>query len=103
MNIPKKRKIQQIAHSNTIGINSKEFIKIKNNLTPEPYSFLATCTNLPSSNSFCYQKKTARYIMILKKITPIPYEKNLTTKRFALEIITATISAMNLGSNEQEF
>lgn len=41
--------------------------------------------------------------MILKKITPIPYEKNLTTKRFALEIITATISAMNVGSNEQEF
>ena len=38
--------------------------------------------------------------MILKKITPIPYEKNLTAKRFALEIITATISAMNLGSNE---
>ena len=47
MKIPNKRELQQIALNHSSDIGFKNFIKIYEKCTAEPYSFLVNDTNLP--------------------------------------------------------
>ena len=54
MKIPSKKELQQINHSS--DINFKDFMKIFEKYTEEPYSFLVNDTTLPSNNSLRFGK-----------------------------------------------
>ena len=47
MRIPNKRELQQIALNHSSDMDFKDFMKIYNKCTAEPYSFLANNTTLP--------------------------------------------------------
>ena len=50
--IPNKRELQQIALNHSSDISTKDFIKIYEKCTAEPYSFLVNDTTLASDNPF---------------------------------------------------
>ena len=50
MEIPNKRELRQIALSHSSDFDFKNFMKIYNKCTAEPYSFLVNDTTLPSDN-----------------------------------------------------
>ena len=56
MKIPNKRELQQIALNYSWDISSKDFIKIHNKGTAEPYSFLVNDTMLASDNPLRFRK-----------------------------------------------
>ena len=56
MKIPNKSQLQQIAVNHSPDIDFKDFIKIYNECTNEPYSFLVTDTTLASDNPLRFRK-----------------------------------------------
>ena len=50
--IPNKRELQHIALNHLSHISTKDFIKIYEKCTAEPYSFLVNDTTLASDNAF---------------------------------------------------
>ena len=56
MKVPNKRRLQQIALNHSSDIDFKDFIKIYQNFTAEPYSFLVNDTTLPSDNLLRFTK-----------------------------------------------
>ena len=50
MKIPNKGELQQIATNHSSDIDFKDFMKIYEKCSAEPYSFLVNDTNLPSDN-----------------------------------------------------
>ena len=56
MNIPNKRELQQIALNPSSDINLKDFIKICEKCTAEPYSFLVNDATLLSDNPLRFRK-----------------------------------------------
>ena len=56
MKIPNKRELQQIALNHSSDIDFKDFVKIYNKCTDEPYSFLANDTTLSSGNPLRFRK-----------------------------------------------
>ena len=50
MKIPNKRELQQIASNHLFDIDLKDFIKLDQDYTKEPYSFLVNDTTLSSDN-----------------------------------------------------
>ena len=56
MKIPNKRDLQQIASNHMSDINFKDFIKIYEKCTAEPYLFLVNDTTLPSDNPLRFRK-----------------------------------------------
>ena len=56
MKIPNKREFQQVELNHSSDINSKDFIKIYNKYTAEPYSFLVNDAMLASNNSLRLRK-----------------------------------------------
>ena len=55
--IPNKRELQQIALNHSSDISTKDFIKIYEKCTAEPYSFLVNDTTLASDNPLRFRKK----------------------------------------------
>ena len=56
MKIQNKRELQQIALNHSLDIDFKDFIKIYETCTAEPYSFLVDDTTLPLDNSLRFSK-----------------------------------------------
>ena len=56
MNIPNKRELQQIAQNHSSGVDFKDFIKIYQKCTAEPYSFLVNDITLASDNLLRFRK-----------------------------------------------
>ena len=56
MKIPNKRELQQIALNHSSDIDFKDFIKIYEKCTAEPYSFLVNDTTLPSDDPLRFRK-----------------------------------------------
>ena len=56
MKIPNKRKIQQISLNHSPNIEFKDFIKIYEKCTTEPYSLLANNTPLLLENSLRFRE-----------------------------------------------
>ena len=54
--IPNKRKLQQIAFSNSSDIDFQDFMNLYKKCTTEPYSFLIIDTTLASNNSLRFRK-----------------------------------------------
>ena len=54
MKIPNKRELQQIALIHSSDIDFKDFIKICQKCTAEPYSFLVNDTTLTSDNPLTF-------------------------------------------------
>ena len=54
--IPNKRELQQIALNHSSDIDFKDFIKIYQKFTAEPYSFLVNDTALSSGNPLNFRK-----------------------------------------------
>ena len=50
MKIPNKRELQQIALNHSSDMDFKDFMKIYNKCTTEPYSFSVNDTTLPSDD-----------------------------------------------------
>ena len=50
MKIPNKRQLQQIALNHSSDMDFKDFMKIYNKCTTEPYSFSVNDTTLPSDD-----------------------------------------------------
>ena len=50
MKIPNKRELQEIALNHSSDIDFKDFMRNYKKCTPEPHSFLANDTTLPSDN-----------------------------------------------------
>ena len=57
MKIPNKRQLQQIAINHLSDIDFKDFIKIYQKCTAEPYSSLVTDTTLPSDYPLRFREK----------------------------------------------
>ena len=56
MKIPNKRDLQKIALNHSSDIDLKDFMKIYEKCTAEPYSFLVNDTTLPSDNPLRFRK-----------------------------------------------
>ena len=56
MKIPSKRELQQIASNHWSDIDFKDFMKLYQDYTKEPYSFLLTDTTLSSDNPLRFRK-----------------------------------------------
>ena len=56
MKIPNKREFDHIAVNHSSNIDSKDFMKIYEKCTAEPYSFLVNDTTLPSDNPLRFRK-----------------------------------------------
>ena len=56
MKIPNKRELLQISVSQSSDIDCKDFMKIYEKYTAEPYSFLVNDTTLPSHNPLSFRK-----------------------------------------------
>ena len=56
MGILNKRKLQQIALNHSSDIDPKDFMKIYQKCTAEPYSFLVNDTTLTSDNPLRFRK-----------------------------------------------
>ena len=56
MKIPNKRELQQLALNHSSDTNFKDFTKIYNKCTNEPYSFLVNDTTLASDNALRFRK-----------------------------------------------
>ena len=56
MKIPNKRELQQIALNHSSDIDFKDFMKIYEKCTAEPYSFLDTDKTLPSDDPLSFSK-----------------------------------------------
>ena len=56
MKIPNKRELQHIAINHSSYIDIKNFIKIYEKGTTEPYSFLVNDTTRPSDNPLRFRK-----------------------------------------------
>ena len=56
MKIRSKKELQQIASNHSSDIEFKDFMKLYNNYTKEPFSFLRKDTALPSDNSLRFRK-----------------------------------------------
>ena len=56
MKIRNKRELQQIALNHSSDISTKDFIKIYNENTAKPYSFLVNDTMLASDNPLRFRK-----------------------------------------------
>ena len=52
--IPNERELQQIALNHLLDIDFKDFMKIYEKCTAEPYSFLVNDTTLPSNNHLSF-------------------------------------------------
>ena len=59
--IPNKRELQQIALNHSSDISTKDFIKIYEKCTAEPYSFLVNDTTLASDNPLRFRKLFLKY------------------------------------------
>ena len=53
--IPNKKELQQIASNHSSNIDFKDFMKLYNDYTKEPYSFLVNATTLLSDNPFRFR------------------------------------------------
>ena len=56
MKLSNKRELQQIAISHSSNIDTKDFIKICNICTDQPYSFLGNDTTLSSDDPLRFRK-----------------------------------------------
>ena len=56
MKIPNKRELQQIALNHSSDIDFKDFMKIYEKCTTEPYSFLVNDATLPSDDPLRFRK-----------------------------------------------
>ena len=56
MKIPNKIKLQQIASNHSTGNDLKDFKKLYEDYTKEPFLFLVNDTNLPSDNPVRFRK-----------------------------------------------
>ena len=56
MKIPNKTELQQIALTHSSDIDFKDFMKIYQNCTTEPYSFLVIDATLPSDDPSKFRK-----------------------------------------------
>ena len=57
MEIPNKRKLQQIAFNHPSDIDFQDFMNLYKKSTVEQYSFLVIDTTLLSDNSLCFRRK----------------------------------------------
>ena len=56
MKIPNKKELQQTALNHSSDIDFKDFIKMYEKYTAEPYSFLVNDITLPSDNPLRFRK-----------------------------------------------
>ena len=59
-----RRELQNIAKNHSADINYKDFLKIYQNCTNEPYSFFTIDTTLPADNSMRFRKIFFRFFLI---------------------------------------
>ena len=57
MEIPNKRKLEQIAFNHPSDIDFQDFMNLYKKSTVEQYSFLVIDTTLLSDNSLCFRRK----------------------------------------------
>ena len=95
MKIRNKRQLQQIALNHLLDIDFKDFIKIYNNCTAEPYSCLVNDTTLPSDNSFRFRKNLLK--QIYNEIMTIDDHIRDEKLQYDINRETAKISALLLG------
>ena len=90
--IPNKRKLQQIALNHSSDIDFKDFMKIYNKCTAEPYFFLVNDTTLPSDNPLRFRKN-------LLKIKLKTIEDKIKNEKLKYDINreAAKISALSSG------
>ena len=90
--IPNKRKFQQIAINHSSDIDFKDFMKIYNKCTAEPYFFLVNDTTLPSDNPLRFRKN-------LLKIKLKTIEDKIKNEKLKYDINreAAKISALSSG------
>ena len=71
--IPNKRELQQIAWSHSSDIKFKDFIKLYNDYTKQPFSFLVIVRILPSDtdNPLRSRKKSYYKMTVSEKIKTI--------------------------------
>ena len=60
MKTPNKRKLRQIALNHSSDIDFKDFMKIYEKYTKEPYSFLINDTTIPSDHPLRFKKNLLR-------------------------------------------
>ena len=56
MKIQSKKELQNIAQDNSGDVDFKEFLKIYNNCTSNPYYFMIVDTTLPSDNPMRFRR-----------------------------------------------
>ena len=59
--ISNERELQQISRNHSSDISTKDFIKIHQKCTAEPYSFLVNDTTLASDNPLRFRKNVFKY------------------------------------------
>ena len=59
--ISNERELQQISRNHSSDISTKDFIKIHQKCTAEPYSFLVNDTTLASDNPLRFRKNIFKY------------------------------------------
>ena len=57
MEIPNKRRLEQIAFNHPSDIDFQDFMNLYKKSTVEQYSFLVIDTTLLSDNSLCFRRK----------------------------------------------
>ena len=62
MKIQNKKELQQVGINDSSDINSKDFIEIYKNCTPEEYSFLVNDATLTWDNSFRFRNNLSEWI-----------------------------------------
>ena len=74
MKIPNKRELQQIASNHSYDINFKDFMKLSEEYTKKPYSFLVNNITLPSDNPLRFRRDVLLKEVLVRKL------KQLITK-----------------------
>ena len=78
MKIPNKRALQQVASNHSSDIDFKDFVKLYQDYTKEPYSFLVKDTTLSSDNPLRFRKNLLK-LCISEKIKIISKKKSSKT------------------------
>ena len=95
--IPNKRKRPQIASNHSSDIDFKDFMKLYNDYTKEPYLFLVNDTILSSDNSLQF-RRTYYKMSISEKIKRFDNKIEQNKTQYNLDRQTAKISPLSLGN-----
>ena len=89
----KKRELQQIASIHSSDIDLKDFMKLYQDYTKEPYSFLVNNTTLSSDNPLQFRKNLFYKMTVSEKTRAINKKIEQNKAQSNLDRQTAKISA----------